>query len=149
VMDCILLATRSFVVTSLVGSLAFGIMFQPMNAPLFGSFWQPVPFHGTTLTLADVMGFNYTRTQTPVYLRIVERGTFRAFLEQISYVVAIFSGLIAIGGYWFGQFIGRKLAVGPTDKFLTVKRFIDQIDEDPPEETPLLVSAGLGSGASS
>ena len=31
------------------------------------------------LTLADLIGFNYVRTGTPEYIRMIERGTLRTF----------------------------------------------------------------------
>lgn len=111
-LDVILFYSRSFLITSFFGGLVWGMMFQPMNSVLFAQYWQPVVYHGTTLTLADVMSFNYPRNQTPNYLRIVEQGKFRAFLSQISFVVALFSGFISGFFYWIGQFVGRKLAVG-------------------------------------
>lgn len=128
VLDVILFTTRSFVITSFFGALVWGLMFQPMNSVLFSPYWQPVVFHGTTLTVADVMSFSYPRNQTPNYLRIVEQGKFRAFLSQISYVVALFSGMVSMGGYWIGQFVGRKLAVQPAYVFLKGRKNLDDVD---------------------
>lgn len=129
VLDVVLMATNSFIYTSIIGSMAWGLMFQAINAPIFGQYWQPVNYKGTILTVADVMGFQNTRVQTPAYLRIVEQGHFRAFLSQISYVVALFSGFISIAGYWAGQFIGRVLAVNPATQWARKKRWMEPQDE--------------------
>jgi methane/ammonia monooxygenase subunit A len=78
-----------------------------VNTPLFAAVWQPVPYHGDLFTLADTWGFEYIRSQTPAYMRIVESGHLRAFLEQIA--VAFTAGMISIGAYWIGQFIPRMI----------------------------------------
>lgn len=130
VLDVILFMSRSYVITGFFGALVFGLMFQPINSVLFSPYWQPVVYHGTTLTLADVMSFNYPRNQTPNYLRIVEQGKFRAFLSQISYVVALFSGMLCMIGYWLGQYVGRKLAVAPATIFLKGGAGARNLDQD-------------------
>jgi hypothetical protein len=37
--------------------------------------------------------------------------------------------------------------VNPAEQFLSGKKYLDQVDEDPPEAAPLLVSAGLGASS--
>jgi methane monooxygenase/ammonia monooxygenase subunit A/methane monooxygenase/ammonia monooxygenase subunit B len=108
-LDVTLVLTRSFVVTSIFGGLAWGLLFQPANTPLFAAAWQPVTYHGDVFTLADVWGFEYIRSQTPAYMRIVESGHLRAFLEQISVVTAFTAAFLCIGGYWVGQLIPRVI----------------------------------------
>lgn len=136
-LDVVLMITNSFVYTSVVGGFLWGIMFQPMNAPIFAQFWQPVNFHGTILTVADVMGFENTRVQTPAYLRIIEQGHFRAFLSQISYVVAMFSGFVSVGAYWVGSCLGRIIAVNPATQWIKKNKFLadpDGTNKDAPAE---------------
>ena len=108
-LDVTLVLTRSFPLTSIFGGLAWGLLFQPVNTPLFAAAWQPVPYHGDLFTLADIWGFEYIRSQTPAYMRIVESGHLRAFLEQISVVTAFTAGMVSIAGYWLGQFIPRVI----------------------------------------
>ncbi len=70
------------------------------------------------LTVADVQGIVYIRSQTPEYLRHIERGALRSFLEETQYVSLVFGGTLAVLGYWIGQFIGRYLAVWPIRRYL-------------------------------
>jgi methane/ammonia monooxygenase subunit A len=70
--------------------------------------------------VADVQGIAYIRTQTPEYLRHIERGTLRSFLGETQYVSLVFGAMLAILGYWVGQFIGRFLSVWPIRKFIKI-----------------------------
>ncbi len=63
-------------------------------------------------------GIVYIRSQTPEYLRLIERGALRSFLGETQYVSLAFGGTVAIAGYWIGQFIGRYLAVWPIRRYL-------------------------------
>jgi hypothetical protein len=63
-------------------------------------FLQPVQFSGFTMTLADVQGFSYLRTQTPEYLRLVQQGSLRTFLGETLYVSLVFGATVSIAGYW-------------------------------------------------
>jgi methane/ammonia monooxygenase subunit A len=71
--------------------------------------------------VADVQGIQYVRSQTPEYLRLVEHGSLRSFLEETQYVSLVFGATVAVAGYWVGQFIGRGLAIWPIGRF--IKRF--------------------------
>jgi methane/ammonia monooxygenase subunit A len=82
---------------------------------------QPTQFMGNVLTVADVQGIEYLRSQTPEYLRLVEHGTLRTFLEETQYVALVFGSTVTIAAYWIGQFIARKLAIWPIGRF--IKRF--------------------------
>lgn len=70
------------------------------------------------MTAADAQGIVYIRSQTPEYLRLIERGALRSFLGETQYVSLVFGGTLAILGYWIGQFIGRYLAVWPIARYL-------------------------------
>lgn len=139
-LDVTFLLTRSFVLTSILGGLAWGVLFQPINAPLFAAFWQPVLYHGDLMTVADTMGFEYLRSQAPAYLRIIEEGNLRAFLEQISYVTAMTAGMACIGTYWLGHGIARFVAFAPTKVFIKTKspllRFLHPGDPDDDPDRP-------------
>lgn len=120
-LDVIFLLTRSFVMTSIIGGLTWGALFQPANMAIFGKMWLPTNYHGETMTVADVMGFEYVRTQAPSYLRIVEEGHLRAFVEQIEIVTAITAGIGAIFFYWVGYAIARFIAFGTAKVFFPTK----------------------------
>ncbi|MGH7960879.1 MAG: methane monooxygenase/ammonia monooxygenase subunit A, partial [Candidatus Binatia bacterium] len=70
------------------------------------------------LTVSDVQGIVYIRSQTPEYLRLIERGALRSFLGETQYVSLLFGGTVAVLGYWIGQFIGRYLAVWPIRRYI-------------------------------
>jgi methane/ammonia monooxygenase subunit A len=116
--DWVLLKTKSFILTSVIGGMAFAFMFWFANYIMLAPFLQPVDFMGHTLTLADVQGIEYVRAQTPEYLRLVEQGSLRTFLGQTLYVTLVFGSTVAIAGYWVGQFLGRMLAIWPIGKFM-------------------------------
>jgi len=73
------------------------------------------------VTLADVQGIEYLRSQTPEYLRQIEHGSLRSFLDETQYVSLAFGATLTVAGYWIGQAIGRFLSIWPIGKF--IKRF--------------------------
>jgi len=116
--DFLLLKTRSFIITSLLGAGIWTLVFWASNYTMLLPFLQPTNFIGHTLTVADVQGITYVRAQTPEYLRVIERGSLRTFLQEPQYVALAFGTTVAVGGYWIGQFIGRYLAVWPILRYL-------------------------------
>jgi methane/ammonia monooxygenase subunit A len=117
-MDLILMKSRSFIITSLVGGAAWTIAFWVSNYIMLAPFLVPTTFMGHTLTVADVQGISYIRAQTPEYLRLIEHGSLRTFLQETQYVSLAFGATLAVFGYWIGQFIGRRLAVWPILRYL-------------------------------
>jgi methane/ammonia monooxygenase subunit A len=118
-MDWVLFKTKgSFVITSVVGSLVWTLAIWVANYSTLAPLLQPVEYMGNILTVADVQGIAYLRTQTPEYLRIVEHGTLRSFLQETTLVSILFGANVAIAGYWIGQYIGRYLAVWPILRFM-------------------------------
>jgi methane/ammonia monooxygenase subunit A len=115
-MDFILLRTRSFVLTSIVGAMVWTLAFWVANYIPLAAYLQPVQFMGHVLTVADVAGIEYLRTQTPEYLRQVENGTLRSFLDQTQYVSLVFGSTVAVGGYWIGQALARFIALWPVGR---------------------------------
>jgi len=116
--DFLLLETRSFIITSVIGAGIWTIAFWASNYIMLAPFLQPANFIGHVLTVADVQGVTYIRAQTPEYLRVIERGSLRTFLQEPQYVALAFGTTLAVGGYWIGQFIGRYLSVWPIGRFL-------------------------------
>src|ERR671931_651904 len=117
-LDCFLLKSKSWIITSVIGAMGWTLIFWATNYIMLAPFLQPVTFMGHTLTLADVQGVEYLRTQTPEYLRLVEQGSLRTFLGETLYVALAFGATVTIAGYWIGQFIGRMLAIWPIGKFI-------------------------------
>jgi methane/ammonia monooxygenase subunit A len=116
--DWILLKTKSFVITSVVGGMVFTIVWWMSNYVMIAPFLQPAVWMDRILTVADIQGIEYIRSQTPEYLRIVEHGTLRTFLGETTYVALAFGGTLAIAGYWIGQFIARAFAIWPIGRFM-------------------------------
>jgi methane/ammonia monooxygenase subunit A len=119
--DWILLKTRSFILTSIFGGLAFTIGFWVANYITLAPYLQPAELMGRVVTVADVQGVSYIRSATPEYLRMIEHGTLRSFLEETSLVSLLFGATLATAGYWIGQGIGRGLAIWPIMRF--IKKF--------------------------
>lgn len=120
-LDVIFLLTRSFVMTSIIGGLVWGMLFQPANMAIFGAMWLPLNYHGELMTVADAMGFEYVRTQAPAYMRIVEEGHLRAFIGQIEIVTALTAGVGAIFFYWIGYGIAKFVAFGTSTVFFPTR----------------------------
>jgi methane/ammonia monooxygenase subunit A len=120
-LDVILLKTRSFVLTSVLGGIVFTFAFWVANHVSVAPYLQATSFMGHVLTVADVEGIQYLRTQTPEYLRMVENGTLRSFLDETRYVSLVFGSTVAIAGYWIGQALGRWIAIWPVGR--GIKRF--------------------------
>ena len=118
ILDWILLKTRSFILTSLFGGPIWALLVWAFNYVPLTPFLQPAHFMNHVLTVADVQGIVYIRSQTPEYLRHIERGALRSFLGETQYVSLVFGGTVAVAGYWIGQFIGRYLAVWPIRRYI-------------------------------
>lgn len=120
-LDWVLLKTKSFVLTSLIGGFGFALILWFVNYVILAPYLQPVDWMGLPMTVADVQGIEYVRGQTPEYLRMIEHGSLRTFLGETQYVSLAFGATLAVAGYWLGQFIGRMLAIWPIGRF--IKRF--------------------------
>jgi methane/ammonia monooxygenase subunit A len=116
--DYVMLKTKSFVLTSVIGAFVFTIAFWAANYVTLAPYLQPVLWNGHVLSVADVQGIEYLRSATPEYLRIIEHGSLRTFLGETTLVAIVFGATFSCAGYWIGQFIGRYIAVWPIGKFL-------------------------------
>ncbi len=110
IIDCVLLLTRSWFWTGLFGAFAVGLLIYPLNWPLLAPFQVPVEIHGTMLTVADLMGFEYVRTAIPEYVRIIEESTLRTFGEAVTPLTAVFAGFLNIMNYWLWVWVGYLAA---------------------------------------
>src|SRR6266545_745899 len=102
-LDYVLLKTKSFVLTSVIGGMGFAFILWFTNYVMLSPFLQPVSFMGHTLTVADVQGIQYLRSQTPEYLRLVQQGSLRTFLGETLYVSLVFGLVLTIfssGAAW-------------------------------------------------
>ena len=101
--------------------MVWALVFWASNYVSLAPYLQPVHFMGHVVTLADVQGIEYLRSQTPEYLRQIEHGSLRSFLDETQYVSLAFGATLTVAGYWIGQAIGRFLSIWPIGKF--IKRF--------------------------
>lgn len=121
IVDIILMITRSYILTAILGSTVWGFFFWFFNFPALSLYLAPVDFHGTLMSVADVMSFHIGRTQTPEYLRMIEYGHLRSLVSDITIVVSFFAGMATIIGYVIGFLIGKYLAVWPVSKFFKLQ----------------------------
>jgi methane/ammonia monooxygenase subunit A len=116
--DWVLFKSKSFIITSFLGSAVFSFTWWVSNYVMIAPYLQPAEWMDRILTLSDIQGIAYIRSQTPEYLRIIEHGTLRSFLGETQYVSIVFGMTVTIAGYWIGQFIGRMLAIWPIGRFM-------------------------------
>jgi methane/ammonia monooxygenase subunit A len=116
--DWVLFKSKSFIITSFLGSAVFSFTWWVSNYVMIAPYLQPAEWMDRILTLSDIQGIAYIRSQTPEYLRIIEHGTLRSFLGETQYVSIVFGMTVTIAGYWVGQFIGRMLAIWPIGRFM-------------------------------
>jgi len=115
-LDAVLMLTGNWVVTAIVGGSLFSIVFYPANWTMMAPFRLVVEHMGQLATVADVIGYTFTRTSMPEYLRIIERGTLRSFGENPAVVSALFSGFLSVIMYAVWYVIGTKLSELPRIK---------------------------------
>lgn len=112
ILDITLMLTRSYMFTALFGGMAWGLMFYPSNWTLIAPFHLPVQHvTGSLMSVADVQGYEYVRSATPEYIRIIERGTLRTFGRDVTPVSSFFtgfvSGLMYLIWHWFGKWMAK------------------------------------------
>nr|AFW03574.1 AmoA-like protein [uncultured prokaryote] len=106
-MDAILLLTRSFILTGIFGASLYALLFYPSNWSWLAAYHVPVEHNGLVMTVADLIGFEYIRTGTPEYIRIIERGTLRTFGQHSAPVSSFFAAFMCTLVYWMWWFIGK------------------------------------------
>jgi methane/ammonia monooxygenase subunit A len=111
--DAILMFSRSFVVTGLVGGFLWGLAFYAVNWVALMPYLQPVDYQGATFNVADLMGYYFVRPQTPEYLRRIDQGTLSAFIGQRIWITVFNAGVFCPLAYWAGCGIGKVFAVWP------------------------------------
>jgi methane/ammonia monooxygenase subunit A len=96
--------------TGIFGGMLWGVIFYFANWPMLAPFHLPMNHNGVLLSLADLQGFEYIRTGTPEYIRIIERGTLRTFGKDVTPVSAFFSGFVCVLMYFVWHLMGRLLS---------------------------------------
>lgn len=110
-LDCALIMTRSIVVSAVIGAGLFGAIVYPLNWPMLAAYRVPVELNGMLLSIGDLMGYEYIRTTTPEYLRIIEHSTLRTFGGSVVPLTAVFAGFVSIVVYgiflWAGSYVNK------------------------------------------
>jgi len=78
-LDVILLLSRSYLLTALIGGLAFALLLYPTNWSHLAPFHVLVEYHGNVMSVADIISYQYVWPGPPEYIRMVEKGTLRTF----------------------------------------------------------------------
>jgi methane/ammonia monooxygenase subunit A len=110
VLDCVLLLTGNFFFTAVIGGMGFAVLFYPSNWPMLAAYRLPVEIMGTLVSVGDYIGYTFTRTATPEYLRFIERGTLRTFGGHSAWVASAFSGFVCVMTYLLWWHIGMLLS---------------------------------------
>ena len=110
VLDMVLTITGSYMMTALFGAMGFALIFPLQNWPILAAFRLPMEHQGELISVADYVGFVFSRTATPEYLRIIERGTLRTFGGESTIVAAFFSGFICMIVYFLSWHAGVLIA---------------------------------------
>jgi methane/ammonia monooxygenase subunit A len=110
ILDMVLLLSRNFIATAVIGGMIYGLIFYPGNWPMMAPYLVPIERNGVLMTVADVIGYEYVRTSTPEYLRLIEAGTLRTFGLDVTPVSAFFAAFICALVYMMWWFIGKWFA---------------------------------------
>lgn len=109
-LDMVLMLTGSGLLTAIIGGWAFGLIFPLGNWTMLAAYHLPVEvMHSEVASVADLIGYSFTRTATPEYIRMIERGTLRTFGGHSTVVAAFFSGFLCILMYLLWWYIGMGL----------------------------------------
>ena len=108
--DIVLLLSKSWIVTAIVGSMGFSLLMYSNNWVILAPFHQASEQYGTLMSLADIIGFHYVRTSMPEYIRIIERGTMRTFGKDVVGVSSFFSGFVSIIVYFVWWYVGKMFS---------------------------------------
>lgn len=111
VLDMVLMLTGNALLTAIFGGMAFALLFPAANWTMLAAYHLPVKIMGSEVaSVADVIGYSFTRTATPEYLRAIERGTLRTFGGHSTAIAAFFAAFLCILMYLAWWYIGKWLS---------------------------------------
>jgi methane/ammonia monooxygenase subunit A len=108
-LDATLLMSRSLLLATVFGAYLVGVMMYPLNWPIIAAYKVPIEYAGTLHSVSDIMGFQYIRTTTPEYVRIIEESTLRTFGGSVTPLTAVFAGFVGILVFGVFLFLGIAL----------------------------------------
>lgn len=114
VLDMVLLLTGNFLLTSISGALLFALLFYPSNWPMLAAYRLPIEVMDQLVSVGDYIGYAFTRSATPEYLRFIERGTLRTFGGHSAVIASFFAAFVCMLMYIAWWYLGKFLARIPT-----------------------------------
>jgi methane/ammonia monooxygenase subunit A len=108
--DIVLLLSKSWIVTAVVGAMGFSLLMYSNNWVILAPFNQASEQYGTLMSLGDVIGFHYFGPSMSDHTRIIERGAMRTFGKDVVGVAAFFAGFVSIIIYFVWWNVGRMLS---------------------------------------
>jgi len=109
-LDIVLLLSKSWIITMIVGSMGFSLLMYPNNWVILAQFHLPSDQNGQLMSVADLIGYHYVRTSMPEYVRIIEHGTMRTFGKDVVGVAAFFGGFVSIMVYFVWWHVGKMFS---------------------------------------
>ncbi len=109
-LDTILLLTGNFLLTAIFGGMGFGLIFYAGNWPMLAAYRLPMEVMNSMVSVGDYIGYAFTRTATPEYSRLIERGTLRTFGGHSAVIASFFAGFACTLMYLLWWYIGMFLA---------------------------------------
>ena len=108
-MDLVYLLSRNLFITAIFGGSSVAFAFAPANWPILAPYHVPVIHMDQVVNVADLIGYSFTRTATPEYLRMIERGTLRTFGGESTLISTFFSAFVCMVLYYVWWKIGAWL----------------------------------------
>jgi methane/ammonia monooxygenase subunit A len=109
-LDAVLLLTRSMLLTAILGAPLYALLFFPSNWTWLAAYHVPVELNDQVMTVADLIGYEYIRSGTPEYIRIIERGTLRTFGQHSVAVSSFFAAFLCSLVYFMWWFMGKAFS---------------------------------------
>uniref|UniRef100_S5TR21 Particulate hydrocarbon monooxygenase A n=1 Tax=marine metagenome TaxID=408172 RepID=S5TR21_9ZZZZ len=109
-LDLFYMLFRNVFLASVFGGGAVAMAFAPANWPILAPYHVPVVHIEQLVNVADVIGYSFTRTATPEYLRFIERGTLRTFGGESTLVSTFFSAFVCMILFYMWWRIGQFLS---------------------------------------
>jgi methane/ammonia monooxygenase subunit A len=109
IIDCVFVLTGNFLLTAILGSFTAALVFYPTNWALQAPYQLPVETMNNLVSVADYIGYAFTRTATPEYLRFIERGTLRTFGGHSAVIASFFTAFITTLHFIVWWYLGKML----------------------------------------
>lgn len=125
-LDTVLILSRNWLATAIIGAWLFAAVFYPANWPLLAPYRIPMEHMDQLVSVGDMVGYTFVRSATPEYLRFIERGTLRTFGGHSAVVATMFAAflcsLVYITWWYIGKWFSREEWISnPFAKYMGTK----------------------------